>query len=86
MLTLPDYYEGATNDFMIASRAPYPCACDRGKVISCQFSGRQKLLTIQYEFADGQDYGENVAFTVPDFSNPVVERMEGFQVEILDEE
>jgi len=86
VLSMPDYYQGANNDFMIASRKPTPCGCDRGRVLGCAFSSRQKQLTIRYQFSDGQDYGGVVKFTVGQFSNPVVDRLGGFKVELLDAE
>ena len=39
LLTMPDYYQGATNDYMIGSRGP-ECGCSRGRVLSCTFSTR----------------------------------------------
>lgn len=81
VVTIPQYYEGASQDAMIDSTSPQPCKSDIAFIDSCKFSTRLGLLTIAYHFKDNQPRTEKTDFIVGTFKNPIITEMGGFYIE-----
>jgi len=86
ILNVPEYYEGAGQDSMIDSSNPQPCKSQQAVISSCKFSSRLGILTIQYNFRDGNPRSETTDFEIGTFKNPIVSDMGGFGMEQLDAE
>jgi hypothetical protein len=86
ILTIPEYYLDASNDFMFNGREIEDCRNSLGGVVNCTFTSRLMQLEIVYFFASRQSEYQPVVFTVPQFNNPIVNGMGGFEVLVLDSE
>ena len=86
ILKIPEYYAEAGMDYMFSGRIIDDCLNSLGGITRCEFSPRNMQLELEYFFTSGKDMSEEVIFTVPTFNNPVVNEMEGFELEILDDE
>ena len=86
ILTVPEYYIDATNDYMFNGDTIDDCKNSLGEVRSCEFTARLMQLEIVYVFASRESEHQPVTFTVPQFNNPIVNGMGGFEVVVLDNE
>lgn len=65
ILTVPEYYEDATNDYMFNGRDIEDCENSLGGVVNCTFTSRLMQLEIIYFFSSRQSESQPVVFTVP---------------------